>query len=212
MIHVDPKPEPDDFDAKVRIPGNNFLKHNRSPKSKDWNHHSYWSHCSNQLYIAYNGICAYTGEWFSNTSSAPSVDHFYPKSEHMELAYEWSNYRLTTQRTNSYKGNKIVLDPFVIKNGDLTIEFPSCLVKPNKRMTPAEKSKAWSTIEILHLNDEEMADNRHSIIMEYIQGNINRQFLKKRYPFIEYELERQELLDTVGERFKPLTTKSTEEK
>jgi len=211
MIHVDLKPEPDDFDVNVRKPGNIFLKYNHSPKSKDWSRHAYWSRCSNQLYTAYNGICAYTGEWFSNSSTTPSVDHFYPKSEHMELAYEWNNYRLTTQRINSYKGNKIVLDPFVIKNGDLTIDFPSCLVKPSVTMTPAEKSKALSTIEILHLNDEEMVNNRLAIVLDYASGNINRLFLEKRYPFIESELKRQDLFDTVGERFKSFVTKSTDE-
>ncbi len=211
MIHVDPKPEPDDFNKKVRIPGNNFLERNPSPRGKDWNRHSYWSCCSDQLYALYNGICAYTGEWISKSLSNSSVDHFYPKSTHPELAYEWSNYRLTTQRMNSYKADKIILDPFEVKNGDLTIDFPSCLIMPNAAMNPAEKSKALLTIRILHLNDEEMADNRYAIIMEYINGNINRQFLKNRYPFIEYELERQELLDTVGERFKSLTTKRTEE-
>ena len=207
MIHVDPQPEPEDFNEKVRIPGNQFLERTPSPKSKDWRHNSYWSRCSNDLYSAYNGICAYTGEWFSNSSFAPSVDHFYPKSLHSELAYEWSNYRLTTQKMNSYKGDKIVLDPFHINNGDLTIDFPSCLIKPNTTMTPAAKSKAWSTITILHLNDEEMLNNRYEIVMDYANGNVNRMFLKKRYPFIESELVRQNLLETVGERFKSLPSK-----
>ena len=204
MIHVEPKPEPDNFNENVRVPGNHFLECNPSPKGKEWNRHAYWSRCSEQLYTAYNGVCAYTGEWFSRSSSTPSVDHFYPKSTHQELAYEWSNYRLTTQRMNGYKGDKIVLDPFKIENGDLTIDFPSCLIKPGAGMTPAAKSKALLTIKILHLNDEEMINNRLEIIMDYANGNINRVFLEKRYPFIESELKRQDLFDTVGERFKSL--------
>ena len=107
---------------------------------------------------------------------------------------------------NSYKGDKIILDPFEIENGVLTIDFPSCLIKPNDSMSPAAKSKARLTIDILHLNDEDMINNRLEIIMDYVSGNINRIFLGKRYPFIEFELRRQNLLDTVGLRFKSLNS------
>lgn len=141
MIHVDLKPEPVDFDVRVRQPGNAFLSTTPTPNSKQWSKNNYWSRCSAQLYQAYGGVCAYSGEWFSRTTASVSVDHFYPKSSHQEMAYEWDNYRLTTQVMNGYKGDKIVLDPFEIKNGDLVIDFPSCLVKPRKDMTPAEKAR-----------------------------------------------------------------------
>ena len=205
MIHVDLKPEPSDFDAKVRIPGNRFLAYNPSPKNKDWSKHSYWTRCSDQLYISYGGICAYTGEWFSKASSPVSVDHFYPKSQHQELAYEWSNYRLTTQRMNGYKGDKIILDPFAVENGVLIMDVTSCLIKPSISLTPAIKSKASFTIKILHLNDEDLVNIRFEILMDYVHGDINRVFLARRYPFIESELRRQNLLDTIGGRIKSLS-------
>ena len=41
------------------------------------------------------------------------------------MAYEWDNYRLTTQVMNGYKGDKIVLDPFEIKNGVLQTKVNS---------------------------------------------------------------------------------------
>ena len=206
MIHVEQQPEPSDFDAKVRIPGHLFLERTPFPKSRDWNRNAYWSRCSDQLYVAYGGLCAYTGEWFSKTSSLLSVDHFYPKSTHQELAYEWSNYRLTTQRMNSFKSDKIVLDPFEIKDGELIIDFPSCLIKPNADMTPARKSKALATIDILHLNQEELVNNRFEIVMNYVARNISRVFLEKKYPFIASELRRQNLFDTIGARFKSLNS------
>ena len=118
------------------------------------------------------------------------------------MAYEWSNYRLTTQVMNGYKGDKIVLDPFEIKNGDLVIDFPSCLVKPRISMTPAEKSKAKSTIQILHLNDEDQANRRCEIVMEYIGGHISRTFLESKYPFIAEELKRQNLYEEIKEILK----------
>ena len=204
MIHVDPKPEPDDFDEKVRVPGHLFLSQTPIPRGADWKRHAYWSRCSDQLYTIYKGICAYTGEWISKISSSPSVDHFYPKSTHQELAYEWDNYRLTTPKINSYKGDKIVSDPFKVQNGDFTIDFPSCQIKPRASMTPAEKSKVLCTIEVLHLNEEDMITNRLAIIGDYINGYFTNEYLEKQYPFIASELSRQNLYDTVGERFKSL--------
>lgn len=202
MIHIDLKPEPADFDVRVRQPGNAFLTRTPNPNNGQWSKHNYWSRCSTQLYQAYGGICAYCGEWFSRTTATVSVDHFYPKSTHQEKAYEWSNYRLTTQVMNGYKGDKIVLDPFEIQNGDLVLDFPSCLVKPRKDMSPAEKSKAKSTIQILHLNDEDQANRRCEIIMEYICGNISRAFLESKYPFIAEELNRQNLYETIKDIMK----------
>lgn len=202
MIHIDLKPEPLDFDIRVRQPGNIFLSTHPTPNSKQWSKHNYWTRCSAQLYQAYGGICAYSGQWFSRTISTVSVDHFYPKSTHQEKAYEWDNYRLTTQVMNNYKGDKFVMDPFEIENGDFVLDFPSCLVKPKKDMAPALKSKAKSTIQILHLNDEDQASQRCEIIMEYISGNVSKQFLQTKYPFIASELERQDLYDKIKEIIK----------
>lgn len=199
MIHVSLQPEPSSFDARVRQPGNNFLASCPRPNSNQWSRHNYWNRVSNELYQAYGGICAYSGQWFSKTTSQVSVDHFYPKSTHQEKAYEWDNYRLTTQIMNGYKGDKIVMDPFEIQDGDLTIDFPSCLVKPRNDMTPAEKSKAKSTIQILHINDEEQADQRCNIILEYINGDISKQYLESKYPFIAKELGRQGLFEQIKE-------------
>ena len=195
MIHVDLMPEPPDFDSKVRQPGIAFL--HAHPNSLGSNMIKYWRKCSNQLYSAYRGICAYTGLWFSPADTPVSVDHYYPKSKCPQKAYEWDNYRLTTQIMNTYKGDKIVLDPFVIENGDIVLDFPSCLVKPRKSMTPEEKDRAMDTIKILRLNDEEQANRRCEILLLYISGNISRSVLETKYPFIAQELERQGLYDKI---------------
>ena len=73
-------------------------------------------------------------------------------------------------------------------------------------MTPAEKSKAKATIQILHLNDEDQANRRCEIVMEYICGNICQAFLKSKYPFIAEELQRQDLYEKIKEIIKvPVT-------
>ena len=205
MIHIDRKPEPEDFDSRVRQPGNDFLETCPNPKSKDWSKHSYWNRINTELYESYGGICAYSGQWFSRTQSQISVDHFNPKSRYPETAYEWDNYRLTTQIMNGYKGDKIVLDPFEIENGDITIDFPSCLVKPRINMTPAEKSKVKTTVQILHLNKEEQVEQRCGVILEYVSGNINIDYLKRYYPFIAEELGRQNLFEEIKNMMKTLS-------
>lgn len=74
-------------------------------------------------------------------------------------------------------------------------------------MTPAEKSKAKATIQILHLNDEDQANRRCEIVMEYICGNISQAFLESKYPFIAEELQRQDLYEKIKEIIKvPVTT------
>lgn len=103
---------------------------------------------------------------------------------------------------NNYKGDKYVLDPFEIQNGDLIIDFPSCLVKPRSSMSPDEKGKAHTTIQILHLNDEDQANRRFEIVMAYIGGTISRQFLEAKYPFVAEELERQDLYDSIKDMIK----------
>lgn len=202
MIHIDLKPEPADFDIRVRQPGNAFLASTPNPNSKLWSQHNYWNRCSSQLYDVYGGICEYTGQWISRPESTPSVDHFLPKSHHPDKAYEWDNYRLTTQTMNGHKKDKYILDPFEIQDGDIVIDFPSCLLKPRKDMTPAEKSKVKSTIQILHLNDEQYAAQRCQIILQYIGGHISQQYLKARYPFIAEELERQNLYERIKDIFR----------
>lgn len=202
MIHIDLQPEPSDFDERVRKPGNAFLADCPHPNRKQWSKYNYWTRISAELYLAYGGICAYSGLWFPQTSSQISVDHFYPKSLYQEKAYEWDNYRLTTQIMNGYKGDKIVMDPFEIHDGDLTIDFPSCLVKPRKDMTPSENNKAKSTIQILHLNDEPQVEQRCAIVLEYINEDISKRFIENKYPFIFKELERQHLFDTIKEIMK----------
>ena len=202
MIHIDLQPEPPDFNANVRIPGNAFLERCPNPKSQNWNKHNYWGRCSKQLYKSYGGICAYSGQWFSTTTSVISVDHFYPKSTHQEKAYEWDNYRLTTQVMNQYKSDKIIVDPFEIENGDFVIDFPSCLVKANEHVSPALKNKINFTIQVLHLNDETQVEQRLGIVLDYINDSIPKQYLEAKYPFIAEELTRQNLYETIKEIIK----------
>lgn len=203
MIHVDLKPEPTTFDSQVRQPGKAFLSTCPFPNKEDWNRNRHWKNCSVDLYNAYGGICAYTGIWFSTADKTLSVDHFLPKSHYPEKAYEWDNYRLTTQVMNNNKGNRYVVDPFLITNGDVVLDFPSCLVHARRDSDPAYKSKIETSIDILKLNSEEEITRRFDIIIEYISGNCNFQHMQRKFPFIAEEIERQGLTQTLSQYFKP---------
>ena len=205
MIHVDLQQEPTNFDVSVRQPGNCFLSICPQPKGREWNRHNYWKNCSDDLYISYCGICAYTGQWFSKATSVASVDHFYPKCIYPEKAYEWDNYRLTTSVMNSNKGDKLIVDPFTISAGDFILKFPSCLVTPNINSVPALKNKLKFTIQVLKLNEEAQVSQRYEIVTAYASRHISKQFLQQKYPFIALELERQELYDSIQCLFKGLT-------
>jgi len=74
--------------------------------------------------------------------------------------------------------------------------------KTQKEYDSCGKSKAISTIQILHLNDEDQANRRCEIVMEYICGNISRAFLESKYTFIAEELNRQDLYERIKEIIK----------
>lgn len=205
MIHVDLQPEPSNFNTDVRIPGKRFLARVPNLSGKQWKNKDYWKKISTDLYVAYNGICAYTGLWFSKSTAPVSVDHFLPKSKEPEKAYEWNNYRLITQIMNSYKDDNIIVDPFEIHNGDFILDFPSCLIKVNPNLPREKIDIIQSTIDILKLNSsDDQVQARCDIIISYVNEEISKQYLKKRYPFIAYELERQNLFDKIKEIIKPI--------
>jgi len=201
MIPVRKQPEPPNFQRDVRTPGMAYLARCPHPNSKQFNKHNFWTAIHADLYHFYSGICAYTGAWFSNTET--SVDHFIPKSLNPGLAYEWNNYRLTTTKMNNIKSDTTgIVDPFEIQLGWFTLEFPSCLIKPNNILDEIEYNQIYYTICVLRLNsDDTCVGSRVGIIQSYIDGIMPFDFLKEKYPFIAYELERQNLVETIGDLF-----------
>src|SRR5688572_21693675 len=105
MIPVHLQIEPNDFDRKVRKPGEIFLASKPSPKYNEWRGKEYWRLCLSELYEAYSGVCAYCAQWIPLETGVATVDHFEPKATAPGLAYEWNNYRLAASKLNSRKGN-----------------------------------------------------------------------------------------------------------
>lgn len=149
------------------------------------------------MYDAHNGICSYIAHWIPRSSN-PNVDHFIPKSVRPDLAYEWSNYRLTCPLVNTYKKNyQDVLDPFTLPKDWFFLDFPSLLIRPNPEVPYQDQQKIRATIKRLRLNEDVFVNDRSHWLKPYCQGNEDFSVLKRDAPFIAYELERQKLVEDI---------------
>ncbi len=189
MIPVQPQPEPPKFHQRVRVPGQDFLATNPSPKQDDWNGKEHWRRAIPDLRIAYRGICAYSSLRIHQLEMA-TVDHFIPKNSAPHLAYEWTNFRLARHRINSKKGEFTVLDPFTIGNDWFVLDFSTFMIYPNDTLPEDQKGKIRETIRHLDLNHRDYIDVRTEWYNEFKE---NVETLERWAPFIAYEMRRQKI-------------------
>lgn len=195
MMPVDSQPEPIHFTEQVRTPGQKFLREVPKPTSQQWRGKEYWQRALPDMRQAYNSICAYSAFWIPHSTGNHSIDHFLPKSEQPQLAYEWHNYRYVSARFNSRKGTHTIVDPFLLQPGWFLLDFNSFFIKPNPERTSAQKHKLWETIKHLKLNDDEdLVIERQTWYINYLNQEISFEHLKKNAPFIALEAERQNLV------------------
>ncbi|MEP0800111.1 hypothetical protein [Funiculus sociatus] len=198
MIPVRQQPEPTDFESRVRAKGVAFLQKASRPQA--WENREYWRDSLKDLYRAYDEVCAYSAQWIPRIEGSPTVDHFIPKSVRPELAYEWSNFRLSCLKMNARKRDfQDVLDPFQIQPDWFILDFPSLIIKANPELEESIKSQVKSTIKRLKLNDDDdCVKHRQDWLMCYCKKQFPFDFLKKTAPFIAYELERQKLIEVIS--------------
>lgn len=205
MIRVAKQEPPDDFETRVRQPGQIFLGKSPHPKSKQWSNRPYWRRISGALHTAYGGIFAYSCHWIPYDTGADTVEHFKPKSKYPHHAYEWSNYRLVCSTLNGRKGDhEDVLDPFTIQDEWFVLEFPSLLVKPAPDLAGDLRAKVIATRRRLKLNDDESCVKARLRYVRlycsfHCQGIIPLDYLHAEAPFIAREIERQGLVDSLPE-------------
>lgn len=200
MIPVVEQPEPADFQTKVRVRGSAFLRRRPHPTHHDFKQNNYWKDCLPQLYAAYGGICAYSASYLPTERS---LDHFVPKTRNPTQAYEWNNYRLSSPRLNSHKGDSVdVLDPFQILRDWFVLNLTNFWIEPNVTLEARIEAKVRKTIEVLRLNtDDIFVNNRFKAVQDYAKGLTTFDFLKFYYPFIAYELERQNQKEAIKAAF-----------
>ena len=93
-----------------------------------------------------------------------------------------------------------ILDPFYVKDGWFTIDFPSLLVKPAKGLEENLARRVQLTIDLLELNDEGTClKSRERYIKAYCSGDISFDYLNSDAPFIAAELRRQNLVVSIRE-------------
>ncbi len=195
MIHVDPQPEPSDFDKTVRAPGRRFRESNPDGQELP----PYWRACLDDLHKAYRGICSYVNIYINRVTGARTVDHFIAKSGAREEAYEWSNYRLACSLMNSRKGRfDDVLDPFEVEDGWFVLEFGFLKLFPNPELAPDLQDRVQNTINRLGLNDKSCRDARDEYCRDYIEGAISFDYLKRYCPLVAREMAREGLVRPDG--------------
>ncbi len=211
MIPVTLRPEPNDFNTKIRIPGQNFLARFPNPTKEDWKKRGkkIWQKASKQLRDDYKKICAYSAEWVPFDEK--SIDHFIPRSQDKNQAFEWDNFRLCFEILNQNKGSQTILDPFKVQADWFVIDFDLNLVKSNKQLDSVLRAAIDDTIYKLKLNEKIFSDSRIKWIHAYYKGTpATIEGLKKKAPFIGYELERQDLVEEIKvkhERYLRMTGK-----
>jgi hypothetical protein len=195
VIPVKPKPEPASFNLKVRQKGSKWIAKQELPLPAGTKIPDYWTDCLDDLCVSYGRICAYVCIYIERVTGNPSVEHFAPKSLHLNLAYEWDNYRLVCGLMNARKSNlEDVLDPFTLKSITFQIDFLNGEMFPNPKLEASKRSSAQKTIDRLMLNDADCCDVRLAYHDDYAAGDISKAQLKRRAPFVYLEMKRQKLL------------------
>lgn len=199
MIHVTPQPEPEDFDRTVRQKGLTWLQNNgidlNSPLPVGTKIYSYWTKCLHSLYTAYGGYCAYLAIFLDKSTGSCTVEHFVPKSQRPDLAYEWSNYRLSCRQINSRKLNfNDVLDPFEVEDGWFQLELVSGHIFPNPHLSDNLIKRVKNTIDRLGLDNSDNKEMRAMRYLYYCKGLVTDEYLKLDSPFVWMEAKRQGLL------------------
>lgn len=194
MIRVLPQPEPNAFDALVRVPGNAFLAGYPANVKVDFKKAPLWRKILDEIHELYGGICAYTCHHIPHDVGSDTVEHFRPKALHRDLAYEWINYRFVCGRLNGRKSNyEDVADPFTLEDGTFLLDFPSLLISPSPGKSANVVALAASTIKRLKLNDKKCTEARLEYVRSYCKRDINRSYLERCAPFLAAELDRLNL-------------------
>lgn len=192
MIPIKLQPEPPDFHAKVRIPGQRYLQ--QHPNAKSSKLKAFWrGSMLKKLWEAYNGICAYLCIYIEYVAGTPTVDHLVPKSHDPQQAYEWDNFRLACLGINRKKGTKKVLDPVGLRPDSFRIDFLNGAIYPSPVHNQAYQNECRETIRALGLDSQDYREMRLRHFDEYINRNVTLSYLQKKSPFVYSEVIRQGL-------------------
>lgn len=221
MIRVARAPEPPDFDAEVRRPGQIAMLELSGQATRriipGYSGRVYtslattidaipaaripalWQGVGLQLLrTAYKNVCAYLGMALHPSTGAATVDHFLPKSVAPGLAYEWDNYRLASSSANRSKDDATgILDPFEIENDWFFLNLQSGELTPQHDLPDEIATAVWNTIAALNLNDPTHRKSRLDAIDAYLGANpsyhVGLDYLDVEMPVVAWHLRRSRL-------------------
>jgi hypothetical protein len=184
MIPVARVPEPLDFNARVRRPGQEWLSRNpHAERPRDL-----WSPFRARLMEGFKNRCGYTAMWDLNGT----VDHFRSIKRDRSLAYEWSNYRYASQWLNSSKRAVEVLDPHEVGEGWFEILLPSLQLVMTSKVPLEARPLAEATLRALPIvHDERILRQRRAWYAEYQAGRLSLEGLRVMAPLIAAAVEKQ---------------------
>jgi tetratricopeptide (TPR) repeat protein len=193
MMRFQRPPEPDEFDAKVRQPGNAWLAKNIHKKKIDCETHAYWrtwKECIDYLADGFNHFCAYACiQPFSGV-----VDHYLSKTKHPNQAYEWSNYRYASSKVNEYKskfGPEQILDPFEVEDDWFEILLPSLQLVLTDAVPAHQLERAKTTLKALQLmNGKWIIRTRIKHYKQYNERKLSIEGLEEENPLIARAVKR----------------------
>ncbi|MFM7370517.1 MAG: hypothetical protein ACKO2Z_22560 [Sphaerospermopsis kisseleviana] len=188
MLKFNPPLEPQDFDEKVRQPGNNWLAKNTDHKKRPID---YWSKFKSDLADGFNNLCGYSVMY----EPVGTVEHFLSCENYRHLAYEWSNYSFASGWVNSSKGNldNQVLDPFEVENDWFEILLPSLQLVVTDKVPPEKLEKAEFTLKRLRLQNGSQVMRQRQVWYDlYCAGSIDLEGLEKMVPLIARAVKKQQ--------------------
>jgi len=129
-----------------------------------------------------NGHCSYCDS-FPLLNSNKTIDHFFPKSDYPQDAYNWANLYVACRECQDNKG-VIVSDDLLRPDVDdynfnnfFIINFTEFKLEPNPMSSEDFQTKAETTIRILDLNSIEFQiARRHSYTREKDENSIIEDF------------------------------------
>ena len=187
MIPVTKVKKPKDFDRRVKVPGDEWLKANpRAIRPK-----ALWTPYTSTLADGFANLCGYAA---MHDPTGGTVDHYLSFKKHRKLAYDWGNYRFASGPLNSSKRNAddTVLDPYEVGEGWFEILLPSLQLQTTDAVAAAYRDKAQFTLKRLKLRDgERVVRWRQSWYALYQEGKLSLEGLREMAPLIARAVEKQ---------------------
>jgi hypothetical protein len=185
MIRFERVPEPEGFDEKVRQPGRAWL--DAHPEARRIA--PLWGAFRSHLAMGFRDLCAYSAMY----EAVGCVDHYLSSKNHRHLAYEWSNYRFSSEWINKSKqtADDEVLDPHKVEDGWFEILLPSLQLVLTDAVPAAQRARAARTLARLHLRDDERVLRQRQQWYElYREGELTLEGLRRKAPLIARAVEK----------------------